>query len=803
MEIILPAWRKIINESFIPLVKNTDRYLICIGGRGSSKSVFAAKKLIKRCLSEPYFRYILYRKTYNTIKDSQFQTIKDIVYDWGLQDLFTFNVSPLEIRCINGNRFICRGGDDPKKLKSIKDPTGVWYEEEIPDVGDFITITTSIRTQKAQYLQEIFTVNPEVEGDYSEHWFYKRFFADKPEHTFSDVTQIDIGGGKIFDTTYTVHYSTHLDNRWLPDSFRAQLLALKNTDPYYYTIYVLGKWGNKTTDGNFYKLFKRAKNVLPESECKYNPDLALHVSFDFNVHPYVTITIHQAVGKRCVQIDEICLPTPNNRTDLACREFCRRYADHTAGVFVYGDPAGLHEDTRTEKGHNDFRIIGIELQKYRPQMRYQKSAPSVVMRGMFINAVFDSNYGGLTFAISEKCTNTIADYMFLKEASDGTKSKQKVKNPETGVSYEKYGHCFVGETMITTISGSKRIDEIQVNDLVLTRNGYKKVISIHDNGIKHVNKYKIGGRYITCTPNHHFYTKEHGFIEINKLIVPTIFTIFDGKKICQQKLLITQVTGLSETHFQKEGQTGFTIHRGLLSTVLEKKKDYIVTNGLLSVAKYLKGLTYTTLMKIHSIMIFQTSNVKIHFCTSPNMESLHLKNYEILEQTCYLPKHSQKRQNGTNQMKVKSGTKSTLKVLQTLKNGLKFVKNVSQSLQQKAQWKLNFAVQNAKQDTICELIGLRASGTKKEIVSFVQPNLKYTDGLNSQLVQELAQQNLRQVYDITVEDEHEYFANGILVHNCSDSNDYMFISMYNSEYINYQRGDIRNKPVYTVQNNRY
>jgi hypothetical protein len=73
-------------------------------------------------------------------------------------------------------------------------------------------------------------------------------------------------------------------------------------------------------------------------------------------------------------------------------------------------------------------------------MRYQKSAPSVVMRGMFINAVFDSNYGGLTFAISEKCTNTIADYMFLKEASDGTKSKQKVKNPETGVSYEKYGH---------------------------------------------------------------------------------------------------------------------------------------------------------------------------------------------------------------------------------------------------------------------------------------------------------------------------------------------------------------------------
>lgn len=465
MEVVLPAWNKLLNESFIPLVKNTDRYLICIGGRGSSKSVFAAKKLIKRCLSEPYFRYILYRKTYNTIKDSQFQTIKDIVYDWGLQDLFTFNVSPLEIRCINGNRFICRGGDDPKKLKSIKDPTGVWYEEEIPDVGDFITITTSIRTQKAQYLQEIFTVNPEVEGDYTEHWFYKRFFDGKPEGTFSDVTQIDIGGGKIFDTTYTVHHSTHLDNRWLPDSFRAQLLALRNTDPYYYTIYVLGKWGNKTTDGNFYKLFKRAKNVLPESECKYNPNLAIHASFDFNVHPYVTITIHQAVGKRCVQIDEICLPTPNNRTDLACREFCRRYPDHAAGVFVYGDPAGLHEDTRSEKGHNDFRIIANELAKYRPQMRYQKSAPSVVMRGMFINAVFDSNYGGLTFVISEKCTNTIADYMFLKEAADGTKAKIKVKNPETGVSYEKYGHTSDSNDYLYTSMFSSDYSNYQRGDI--------------------------------------------------------------------------------------------------------------------------------------------------------------------------------------------------------------------------------------------------------------------------------------------------------------------------------------------------
>ena len=114
MNITLPAWSKTLNESFLPLVDNTDRYLVCYGGRGSSKSVFAAKKLIYRCLTEPYFRYILYRRTYNTIRDSQYQTIKDIVEELGLDSVFTFTLAPLEIRCANGNKFICRGGDEPR-----------------------------------------------------------------------------------------------------------------------------------------------------------------------------------------------------------------------------------------------------------------------------------------------------------------------------------------------------------------------------------------------------------------------------------------------------------------------------------------------------------------------------------------------------------------------------------------------------------------------------------------------------------------------------------------------------------------
>ena len=277
-------WDEILNDRFVPLVDNTDRYLICYGGRGSSKSVFAAKKLIYRCLSEDYFRYLLVRNTFATIKDSSYQTIKDIIFELGLEDLFEFKLQPLEIHCINGNSFIARGCDDTQKIKSVKDPTGVWWEEDIPTEADFITVTTSIRTTKADYLQEIFTINPEVEGNYSDHWFYKNFFVKRyPEKTFSDITKIKVDDDTTVDLRYTVHHSWYKDNRWLPKEVEAFLMNLKNTNPYYWEIYCNGNWGNKQLGGRFYKSFDLGKNTY---NYQYNSNLPLHISFDFNVNPF-------------------------------------------------------------------------------------------------------------------------------------------------------------------------------------------------------------------------------------------------------------------------------------------------------------------------------------------------------------------------------------------------------------------------------------------------------------------------------------------------------------------------------------
>jgi len=448
-----PEWSRMINDSFIPLVHNRDRYLILYGGRGSSKSNMVAKLLIYRCLTDPYFRFILTRKYYNTIRNSSYKTLKDLIEGMGLMKMFKFRTQPYEIECLNGNMFISAGCDEPQKIKSVKDPTGVWYEEDVVDEESWITITTSIRTTKSDHLQEIFTINPEVTGDYREHWFFKRFFSkwwdgnDPSKLSRSGHTSVAVGE-KIVSLPYTIHHSDHTHNKWLPDIFRAMLSQMKQTNPYYYEVYTLGKWGNKVVGGRFYMEFRRYKQVVDipnfpriSAYKGYTKDQALHIAFDFNIRPYMTLIICQRVANNLFVIDEIAATEPNNSTPNICRLFLSRYKDHEGMIYVYGDPAGRHETTLTEQSVNQYSIIRKHLSDHlRVTVRIDKKAPAVELRGQFINEIFKNQFGGIRVFIDEKCIHMVDDFMYTQAAADGTKFKERVRDQETNLIHEKFGH---------------------------------------------------------------------------------------------------------------------------------------------------------------------------------------------------------------------------------------------------------------------------------------------------------------------------------------------------------------------------
>lgn len=195
------------------------------------------------------------------------------------------------------------------------------------------------------------------------------------------------------------------------------------------------------TGGEFYSSFSRKEHVKPT---KLTSGMPLHITFDFNVMPYITALIQQVHlidnVYYMVTIDELCLGAPKNKSDKLCDEIKIRYGPEMAagGLFIYGDATGRHRDTR---GITDWEIIEREMNQYMDNnsMRVPFSNPALKRRGQFTNQVFEGKHN-IRIVVDPKCVNLIADFEYTKETPEGTKHKEIVRDSKKGVSYEKIGH---------------------------------------------------------------------------------------------------------------------------------------------------------------------------------------------------------------------------------------------------------------------------------------------------------------------------------------------------------------------------
>ena len=122
--------KEIFNDVFYPLLHNESRYLVLYGGAGSGKSEFAGQKILYRMLSEKNHRFILVRKVGKTIRNSQFKLLKDQIVRYGLQDYFEIRETDMRIMCpLTQSEILSVGLDDKEKIKSLAQPTSIWYEE--------------------------------------------------------------------------------------------------------------------------------------------------------------------------------------------------------------------------------------------------------------------------------------------------------------------------------------------------------------------------------------------------------------------------------------------------------------------------------------------------------------------------------------------------------------------------------------------------------------------------------------------------------------------------------------------------
>jgi hypothetical protein len=253
--------------------------------------------------------------------------------------------------------------------------------------------------------------------------------------------------GWVKDTIYTPWKEYRLNPRWLyipakitdnPNLDEDYVRQLDNMTKYEKMVMIDGEWDiNLKTGQEFYKSFEMDKHV---SIVSYNPRLALHISWDDNVNPYLPCGIFQIEGTEVRMIDEIALSNPRNTIEEVCKEFIERYPDHKAGLFIYGDVTADKEDTKVEKGVTFFPLIVKYLRAYNPRVRKLNANPSVVARGRWINRVLENELDGIRIIIGENCKKTINDLILIKEAPGGEKLKEEWTNPKTKKREQKIGH---------------------------------------------------------------------------------------------------------------------------------------------------------------------------------------------------------------------------------------------------------------------------------------------------------------------------------------------------------------------------
>jgi phage terminase large subunit len=360
ISVFLPCYRHVLDD--------TRDIEILYGGRDSGKSRHIAQQLLLDCLSNDYFRCILAKKTFESIKDAQWQTLKDVAEDWGIAHLFTFNVSPLAITCLNGNKFIARGFDKADKVKSISNPSHAWIEEaDQLTQSDYITLVTTLRRNDGKRVVQFLSLNPETKGDKEDFWVYKMFFKDVTDKSFSSQYTLKDNKGVEHVYRYRATHTTYHDNPYCTPDRQATLESLAATDPYYYQVYTLGEWGQKQAIRPFITAL-RPEHI---GRCEYDPTLPVFVSMDFNIDPFAFIFAHATPNKLHI-FNEATIW--GGSIEKAADYIKDNYAQSIHRMMFTGDPGGNRREISQRDNASLYKTLMSKL-NLRPNQVVVPAAP--------------------------------------------------------------------------------------------------------------------------------------------------------------------------------------------------------------------------------------------------------------------------------------------------------------------------------------------------------------------------------------------------------------------------------------------
>lgn len=259
---------------------------------------------------------------------------------------------------------------------------------------------------------------------------------------------------------------------------------------------------------------------------------------------------------------------------------------------------------RTEMLTSDI-IAELKKVKWAPKIIAESAEPRLIDEiynaGLDIHAVKKyqgSVMAGINKMLEFQLVVTRRSYNLIKELKNYTYRQDK-EEKWLNEPIDMYNHCFTGDTPITTLNGCKRIDAILPGDMVLTSDGYHRVLRRWNNGLCRIKRFTLvldGWCVIVkATPEHRVKTSEN-WEKLEDLAVGTkVFVQTKGRKagikeikaIFAEDLGLQLVYDLTVEHRHEYFANGLLVHNCMdavryviLSEVLGQNGDGLSAEDL-------------------------------------------------------------------------------------------------------------------------------------------------------------------------------------------------------------------------------
>lgn len=684
------------------------------GGRSSAKSSFISLAIVLLLILDPDANAICFRKVGDTIRNSVYEQIKWAIEMLGLGDYFRYLVAPLEIVYIpTGQKIMFRGVDDPQKIKSLKLAKGyfklAWFEELAEFAG----------------MEEVNNVLLSVmRGGGNKPFCY--FYSYNPPAQVSNWVNAEANRPKADRLVLSTSY-LDIPKEWLGEAFLREAEYQKKSNELLYRHIYLGE-----ATGTGGAIFPNASALkMSDEQISQFDNLRHGIDWGFVNDPFVFVRLHYDRKHRDIYLfDEIYGVGMSNRVAIE-------------KVSQLADPYTLiYADSAEPKSIKEFKDSALYVKPA------DKGPGSVEFGIKFLQGLSH------IYIDPDRCPNAWREFS-LYELEKDRYGEWKNEPPD------KNNHCLAAGTKVITDRGPRAIEAIKHGDYVLTRAGYKKVLWAGVSG-KNRRVYRINsesGKSIKATAEHLVFTAR-GFIPVSELKKGDV-------------LIEAKTWQKSCTHMAAHGADTRKARAEATGSISKAAADICtILYGNCFTDSEQKAKSYITLTEIA-----KTTPLKIW--KRLRSMSIWLKGTLLQKKGKsgsggFWRKYAPKPPCGTKARKAKNGTKNMPKKA-VLENLFMKTKNVCFAL-------LNFNLKTVSKNSVATNANPHGDAKKKPTTSNISARIaeRILWQTNTQKgffaasrVQNITPLNVeKQVYDLSVEEQHEFFANGILVHNCIDATRY-------------------------------